>query len=308
MSVSYFTGYTRLYLIQHVLRGLGSKVTTAGTDTTADYSRYPKQDIIDKLNEAQVKFVRETECLKTFCIVEGVASQTMYKLPSRCLEIKEIKYYTGTSAYDRLEALPDMVNLSRVSESWRTDSASTPEYYFPSYVLGNVNMFGVYPKPSSNGTDFGAVDTTYKLCCVSSTDAFNTAYAVPGVGAKSLTGAYGFRIDNDGTETFVFSYESGYILDFSPKAYNMLVDFVMRPLSLSSDTQYPEINPDYHEALENYAIWKLGLCEYNGLQMKEKALEAKESWLEAIDDYRNHQNIPVTTPRHVDDVASREYE
>jgi hypothetical protein len=61
-----YQGWDRLKLIQKVLRGLGSPVETPDTDTTTDYSRYPKQDIIDKLIEGQVDFARQTECLTTF--------------------------------------------------------------------------------------------------------------------------------------------------------------------------------------------------------------------------------------------------
>ena len=149
-----YEGWSRLKLIQKVLRGLGSPVTTPGTDDSSDYSRYPKQDIIDKLIEAQVDFARKTECLTTFGIIEGVASQSEYRYPRNCLKVLEAKYYTATSEYEELVIKANRNQMKRISNTWREDSAGTPEYFYPSYNYGNIRKFGIYPKPLSSGTTF----------------------------------------------------------------------------------------------------------------------------------------------------------
>lgn len=149
-----YTGWTRLQLIQKVLRGLGQPVETLGTDTTADYTRYPKQDIVDQLIEGQIDFVRKTECLTTFAIVEAVANQSEYRWPRNCLKILDAKWYSSTTRYEQLTIKNDKLQMRRVSSTWKTDAAGTIEYLYPSYTHGNIRKFGVYPKPASDGDTY----------------------------------------------------------------------------------------------------------------------------------------------------------
>lgn len=149
-----FEGWTRLELIQKVLRGLHQPVATPGTSTDSDYNRYPKQDIVDKLVEGQIEFVSLTDCLTTFAIVEAVANQSEYRYPSEALKILSAQFYSATTRYEELSIIHNKQQMKRISNTWKTDSSGTPERLYPSYNYGNIRKFGVYPKPSSNGTTY----------------------------------------------------------------------------------------------------------------------------------------------------------
>ena len=128
-----FEGWTRLELIQKVLRGLHQPVDTPGTSTTSDYNRYPKQDIVDKLVEGQIEFVSLTDSLTTFAIVETVQDQSEYRYPSEALKILSAQFYNATTRYEELVILSSKQQMKRVSNTWKTDSGGTPERLYPSY-------------------------------------------------------------------------------------------------------------------------------------------------------------------------------
>lgn len=149
-----FEGWTRLQLIQKVLRGLHQPIATLGTSTDSDYNRYPKQDIVDKLIEGQLEFVSLTDSLTTFAIVEMVADQSEYRYPSEALKILSAQFYSATTRYEELVIKSNKKEMQRISITWKTDEGGTPEYLYPSYNHGNIRKFGVYPKPSASGTTY----------------------------------------------------------------------------------------------------------------------------------------------------------
>jgi hypothetical protein len=150
-----YEGWTRLELIQMVLRGLHQPVATPGTDTTSDYNRYPKQDVINQLIMAEIEFAKIAKFNTTFAVVEAVASQSTYRLPNNHLETLSCKYYRNTTDYDEPVILNDMNALRRKSRKYRTDAVSNRvDFYAPSYKHGNVRSFMAYPRPSTAGTTY----------------------------------------------------------------------------------------------------------------------------------------------------------
>lgn len=149
-----FEGWTRLELIQKVLRGLHQPVDTPGTSTDNDFNRYPKQDIVDKLVEGQVEFVSMTDALTTFAIVEMVQDQSEYRYPSEALKILSAQWYSSTTRYEELTIKSNKKEMQRVSITYRTDAGGQLEYLYPSYNHGNIRKFGVYPKPASDGDTY----------------------------------------------------------------------------------------------------------------------------------------------------------
>ena len=149
-----FEGWTRLELIQKVLRGLHQPVDTPGTSTDNDYNRYPKQDIVDKLVEGQLEFVSLTDSLTTFAIVETVQDQSEYRYPSEALKILSAQWYSATTRYTELVIISNKQQMKRLSVTWKTDASGQLEYLYPSYNHGNIRKFGVYPKPSSDGDTY----------------------------------------------------------------------------------------------------------------------------------------------------------
>jgi hypothetical protein len=347
-----YEGHNRLELIQMVLRGLGSVVTTDGTDTTSDYSRYPKADIIRQLNQAEIDFVLQTDALTTWAVIEAVADRREYRLPRRCMKVIDAKYYTSDTTYEQLYIKTNMDQMKRVDSTWRVATAGRPEIIYPAYGYGNTRSFGAYPVPSSDGTTFtgtsfgivtsgtdftftGNIDGAHKtgyansafyvdgagrdmsalgvvvgmmifnttdgssgqITAIGNQDATNDKISVTLSGgtdddfdvADSIVitvGEYGVVVRSTNSEEWAFSSDYGAIQDISPLSGNFLVDFVKRPLKLDIDTQFPEIPPEYHYALAERAIWKLGNHETNGKVVINRAMEGKEEFMKSIEHYR----------------------
>ena len=149
-----FEGWTRLELIQKVLRGLHQPVAVPGVSMGSDFNRYPKQDIVDKLVEGQIEFVSLTDSLTTFAIVEAVADQSEYRYPSEALKILSAQWYSSTTRYEELRIISNKQEMKRISRTWKTDASGQLEYLYPSYNHGNIRKFGVYPKPASDGDTY----------------------------------------------------------------------------------------------------------------------------------------------------------
>ena len=149
-----FEGWTRLELIQKILRGLHQPVAVPGTSTASDFNRYPKQDIVDKLVEGQIEFVSLTDSVTTFAIVETVAGQSEYRYPSEALKILSAQWYSAATRYEELTIVSNKQQMKRVSTTFRTDAAGQLEYLYPSYNHGNIRKFGVYPKPATDGETY----------------------------------------------------------------------------------------------------------------------------------------------------------
>lgn len=149
-----FEGWTRLELIQKVLRGLHQPIADPGISTDSDFNRYPKQDIIDKLIEGQVEFVSITDSLTAFEIVETIAGRAEYNYPNDALKILSAEWYSAVTRYEELVIVSNKQQMKRVSITYKTDAAGQLEYLYPSYNSGNIRKFGVYPRPASDGTFF----------------------------------------------------------------------------------------------------------------------------------------------------------
>lgn len=193
-----FEGWTRLELIQKILRGLHQDIATAGTSTVSDYNRYPKQDIVDKLIEGQLEFVSLTDSLTTFAIVETVADQSEYRYPNEAIKILSAQYYNATTRYNELVIKANRKQMPRISSTWKTDGSGTPEYLYPSYNSGNIRKFGVYPKPASSGTAYtgdslglliSATDFTFTgdITGTHKTGFSNSAFLVDNAGRNMIT-------------------------------------------------------------------------------------------------------------------------
>ena len=188
-----YEGFDRLELIQMVLRGLGSPVATPGTDTAADYSRYPKTDIIKQLTIAESQFNMKTDTLTTFAIVEAVASRSEYRLPRRCMKITDAKFYTGDTTYEQLKQMTSRTQMKRIDNTWKVATAGRPEYVYPGFGYGNVRSFGAYPKPSSDGTTY----TGASMGIVTAATDFTFTGNLTGTHKTGFANS-AFLVDNDG--------------------------------------------------------------------------------------------------------------
>lgn len=193
-----YEGFNRLELIQMVLRGLGSPVATVDTDTSSDYTRYNKEDIIKQLSIGENQFVMKTDVLTSWAIVEAVANRTEYRMPRLSLKILDGKYYTSETTYEQLINKTNRSQLKRIDSNWRTATAGRPEYIYPGFGYGNVRSFGAYPKPSSDGDTYdgssmgivtAATDFSFtgNLTGAHKTGFSNSAFLVDGAGRNFVT-------------------------------------------------------------------------------------------------------------------------
>ena len=346
-----YEGFNRLELIQMVLRGLGSPVATVDTDTSSDYTRYTKEDIIKQLSIAENQFVMKTDVLTSWAIVEAVSGQSEYRMPRRSLKILDGKFYTSTTTYEQLINRTNRSQMKRIDSNWRTATAGRPEYIYPGFGYGNVRSWGAYPKPSSDGTTYdgssmgivtaatdftftGNITGTHKTGFASSAFLVDTAGRnfvtlgvtvgmmifnttdgssgqVTAIGNQDATndkltvtlaggtdddfdtddsfvvtvGEYGVVIRADNSEEWAFSSAYGALQDITPLSGNFMLEYVKRPLVLDLDTQYPEIPAEHHHALAERVIWKLGMSEFNGQTVQQRAQEGKSAWVTALQDY-----------------------
>jgi hypothetical protein len=265
--------------------------------------------------------------------------------------------------------------MKRISNTWKTDTAGTPEYLYPSYGYGNIKKFGVYPKPSTAGTTYtgtsmgvvtSATDFTFtgnitgthrvgagdnrayledeagrnfvtlgvvvgmmifnttdgssgQITAIGNGNATNDKLSVTLSGGTDddfdesdsfevTTGEYGVVIRADGSEEWAFSSDYGALQDITPLAFNMLIDFVRRPLNLDFDDQISEIPMDYQQALVEYCVWKLGGTEYDGATAQKRSIEAKESWFTYINNYNSIGKVDVEMNNQIEDRGFNIYE
>lgn len=145
-----YTGYTVSYLERLILWELGQV-----SGTTVSYNRFPKWLIRQKLTDRQNIFAFKSQCLRKYALIKGKANFSQYKLPENCMDkgVISIRYYIDSTTYEDIE-LRDTQYLDEKYPGWLTASAGTPEIAFLGDYYGNIPMFGVYPKPDTNGTDY----------------------------------------------------------------------------------------------------------------------------------------------------------
>ena len=94
-----------------------------------------------------------------------------------------------------------------------------------------------------------------------------------------LAGEYGVVVSWENDEQFLFASEIGGMVDVSTLVGNVYLEFVRRPLLLQFDTQYPEIPPDLHQYLPDYAVYSLKRNAPAGSQDQKEAMSAHEAFL-----------------------------
>lgn len=73
-----------------------------------------------------------------------------------------------------------------------------------------------------------------------------------------LAGEYGVVTSwESDTEHYIFGGKYGAMIDVAALTGNAYLEFIRRPLKLQFDTQYPELKPELHDYLTDYAEWWL---------------------------------------------------
>jgi len=143
-----FTGYTLAQLRALCLRMLrvSNTVRFSPTGGASDYDW-----IDDSLNRGQDEFVRRTNCLKTYAIIEMLANHRTYRLPDDFLDLMCAYFYDDTlsDGYTEL-TVKTIEELNDEISDWRTDTG-TPKYFYIDRNYGAGVTFGLSPIPDTSG-------------------------------------------------------------------------------------------------------------------------------------------------------------
>ncbi len=154
---TYYEGLSTREMIENVRRWLGVDPT--------DKNRYSDLAVVQGLNYGQNRFSALTSCLLMPTVVLLKANRQSYRVPYNALGVKAARFYTSNNASDYYELIikNSTAQMQRLNPSYRGDGG-TPQYLFPSYRAGNVQMFGLSPIPVSTGevwvgSDYGLLQT-----------------------------------------------------------------------------------------------------------------------------------------------------
>ncbi len=237
-----FTGYDLDNLRALCLRMLrvSNTVRFSPTSGTADYDW-----IDDSLNRGQEEFVRRTNCLRTYAIIELLASQRTYRLPDDFLDLMAAYFYDDslTDGYKEL-SVKTIEELNDDISDWRTDTG-TPKYFYIDRNFGAGITFGLSPIPDTNGD----------------TITFSSNY---GVAVTWVCPLYTFNQDIGaiiritGADEWILPTQDGVSVDAQPSNKNLLIEYYRLPQILVEQgaigTQKTEIPREYQKSLVYYAV------------------------------------------------------
>jgi len=195
---AFYEGFSTREMIENVRRWLGVDPT--------DINRYSDAAVVQGLNYGQNRFAALTGCLLMPTVIMLKANRQSYRLPYNTLGVKAARFYTSDNASDYYELIikNSTAQMQRINPSYRGD-LGTPAYIFPSYRAGNVQMFGLSPIPTSDGTiwvgsDYGLLQTA---------TGFEVAGNITGT-HKDGYAASAFFVDSDGRDMVVLGALVGY--------------------------------------------------------------------------------------------------
>lgn len=166
--------------------------------TTVSHSRFPLAQVRRKLNDRQLWFAAESQCLRRTAIIRAKSGQRQFRLPINCVDggLISVKYFDASTTYQELDIV-DQEYMNKSYEGYLVSSSSTPQRCWTGYSDGNIPVMLVDPAPDTDGTAYTA-GTGYKVGSTIPTATANlTGTATSGDAntlgdtAKTLTG-YGF--------------------------------------------------------------------------------------------------------------------
>jgi len=141
-----FEGYTFSELKERTLQKLRQK--------SENYDRYSEAKVENALNDALIKAVGMTGCLRAFAIIRMKDGFSQYKPPTQMLKpTKAFFYQSATSYYE----LPQKTRawLDKHKRGWRAMDGD-PLYMYPGDSYGNLRKLGFAPTPDTDGNDYAS--------------------------------------------------------------------------------------------------------------------------------------------------------
>ena len=280
-----FSGYTLSDLRSLTLRMLRASDTSRYSPTagTADYDW-----IDDSLNRGQEDFVRKTQCLRTYAIVELKANYRTYRLPGNFIDFMSAYFYDSTlsAGYDELN-VTTIETLNDDVSDWRTTTGSPTQVYIDR-IYGNNWMFGLYPIPDSDG-DTISFDSEYGTV---------VQWVCPNYTYNS---EYGIVIRMTDTDEYFLNTDAGVVGQVGAVNKNIWFEYYRLPETLvdpESDlgvqgTQYPEVPREYQKSLCYFAVADLLQNNPEDSVEYKRAMKYEKMFQGEIQTYINERKKPL---------------
>jgi hypothetical protein len=281
-STGVFSGYTLGGLRALALRKLRVKDTTRHSPTggAADYDW-----IDDAINRGQERFVRQTNCLRTYAIIELKSNFRTYRLPEDFIDLMAVYYYDSSLAdgYKELK-ITSIEELNDDVSNWRTDTG-TPARVYLDRNYGAGLTFGVYPIPESDGdsvafsSDYGAAVTW--VCPLY---AFNQDVGV--------------IVRIDGADEWILPTQAGVSVDVDVADKNLFIEYYRLPQVLvargDNTDQYSEVPREYQEAITDFAAADLLSSNPEDSAEFKRSLYLQALFKNEVEAYKDRRKRPLS--------------
>ena len=232
-----FTGYTLAEMRALTLRHLRAADTSrySPTQGAADYDW-----IDDAINRGQDDFVRQTKCLRTFAIIELLATWRTYRLPEDFLDLMAVYFYHDSlsNGYKELP-IKTIEEMNDDSSDYRTANG-TPEKVYLDRQYGAASLIGVAPIPDTSG-DTVTIDSAYGAA---------VEWICP---IYTFSQDIGVVIRATGSDEWILPTANGVSVSIELTNGNLLVEYYRLPQTMTDATGRSEVPREYQKALTYYA-------------------------------------------------------
>lgn len=272
-----FSGYTLSELRALVLRMLRATDTSRYSvdGDTADYDW-----IDDGINRGQEDFVRETQCLRTYALVEMKANYRTYRLPWNFLDFMSAYFYTSSlsEGYQELK-VTTIEKLNDEISNWRT-ATGDPDQIYIDRIYGDNWMFGLYPIPDTDG-DTISFDSEYGSI---------VEWVCP---LYTYNQEYGVVIRMSDTDEFFLNTDAGVVGKVGAMNGNVWIEYYRLPEQLTMAAQYPEVPREYQKALVYFAVSDLLKNNPEDSAEFKRAIEFEKRFTNEVDRYKKRRKKPI---------------
>ena len=248
---------------------------------------WTRAEITDYVNEGQVDFIRQTECLwKLYYQIPVVANQTDYTLPTDCMVLKRVLFDNKT------EIIPFTWEEMDIDDNnWESDSAvDVPDYFY----LYDFTTLKLTPKPSTTGTlitmTSSATNNNYGKLITSTVDSVKQTFSSNyGKVIKITESSSGFHYMQDN--------DYGKIIYAMDSATNITLFYIKYPLVLTLDADEPELASPWHRALIYYALARCLKKEGEGQELS-RANKYYGRYVYLVNLVKKHNTMKITRGQH----------
>lgn len=253
---------------------------------------WTRAEITDYVNEGQLDFVRQTECLwELYYNMKVVANQTDYALPADCMILKRVLFDNKTeinpSTWEELD-IDDNI--------WENDSAvDTPDYFY----LYDFTTLKLTPKPSTTGATpivmtSSATNANYGKMITSTIGGVKQTFS-----SSASNPNYGkvVHIEDSTTGFHYITDNLGKIIKAEDSTGNITLFYIKYPDTLSDNADIPELASPWHRALIYYSLWRCLKKEGEGQELT-RANKYIGRYVYLVNLVKKHNTMKITRGQH----------